>query len=66
MYEVKVEWTPDQASAAINPDVPTTAPDPGPTIFTALSDQLGLRLQTRKVPADLVVVDHMERAPTEN
>ncbi len=66
MYEVKVEWTPDETSAAINGDVAPTAPEPGPTLFTALSDQLGLRLQTRKVPGDLVVVDHMARSPTEN
>ena len=66
MYEVKLEWTPNETSAAINADTPTTAPAPGPTLFSAVSDQLGLRLQSRKVPADFVVVDRMERAPTEN
>lgn len=65
-YEVKVEWTPEQASPATNADEQTAAPEPGPSIFTAVNDQLGLRLQTRKVSADLVVVDHIERAPTEN
>jgi uncharacterized protein (TIGR03435 family) len=66
MYEVKVEWTPDQASPATNADAQIAAPEPGLSLFTALNDQLGLRLQTRKVSADLVVVDHMERAPTDN
>ena len=66
MYEVKVEWTPDETSPATNADEQTAAPEPGLSLLTAVSDQLGLRLQTRKVPADLVVVDHMERAPTEN
>jgi len=66
MYEVKVEWTPDQAAPAINADAPIAAPEPGLSLFTALNDQLGLRLQTRKVSGDLVVVDHMERAPTDN
>jgi uncharacterized protein (TIGR03435 family) len=66
MYEVKVEWTPDQSSPAANADTQIAAPEPGLPLFTALNDQLGLRLQARKISADLVVVDHMERAPTEN
>lgn len=65
MYEVKVEWTPDQAPPATNSEE-QTAPEPGPSLFTAVNGHLGLRMQTRKVSADLVVVDHMERAPTEN
>lgn len=65
MYEVKAEWTPDQSSPATNADG-QAVPEPGLSLFTALNDQLGLRLQTRKAPTDVVVVDHMERAPTEN
>jgi uncharacterized protein (TIGR03435 family) len=65
-YEVKVEWTPDQGSPATNADEQTAATEPGPSLLTAVNDQLGLRLRARKVPGDIVVVDHMERAPTEN
>jgi uncharacterized protein (TIGR03435 family) len=65
-YEVKVEWTPDQTSAAVTPDQQRDAPEPGQSLFTAVNDQLGLRLQTRKVPVDVVVVDRMEKTPTEN
>ena len=36
------------------------------TLFTALPEQLGLRLESRKGPVDLIVVDAVERTPTEN
>jgi len=38
----------------------------GPTIFSALQDQLGLKLESRKGPVDLIVVDSIEKDPTEN
>jgi uncharacterized protein (TIGR03435 family) len=34
----------------------------GPTIFTALEEQLGLKLKSAKGPVDLLVIDHVERA----
>ncbi len=37
-----------------------------PAVFTALKEILGLRLQPEKVPVDIIVVDHVERAPTDN
>jgi len=38
----------------------------GPTLLQALQDQLGLRVQKKKVTVDVLVVDHLEKAPTEN
>jgi uncharacterized protein (TIGR03435 family) len=40
--------------------------DPGPTIFAALQDQLGLKLESKKGMVDILVVDHIEKTPTEN
>jgi uncharacterized protein (TIGR03435 family) len=37
-----------------------------PDFFTALQEQLGLRLESQKVPVDFLVIDHIDRVPTEN
>jgi uncharacterized protein (TIGR03435 family) len=37
-----------------------------PTIFTAVQEKLGLKLESRKAPVDMIVVEHAEKVPTEN
>jgi uncharacterized protein (TIGR03435 family) len=37
-----------------------------PTLFTAVQDQLGLKLEQKKGAVDLLVVDRLEKTPTEN
>jgi uncharacterized protein (TIGR03435 family) len=59
VYDFKLEWTPDS-------DDQKTDAAPGPSIFTALQEQLGLKLQPKKLPIEMLVVDHIERTPTEN
>jgi uncharacterized protein (TIGR03435 family) len=61
LYDISLEWTPEDPSRAGGDDT-----EPGPSFFTAVSDQLGLRLQPQKVPMDLVIVDRIEKAPTAN
>ena len=38
----------------------------GPDIFAALREQLGLRLEKGDAPVNTLVVDHVDRVPTEN
>ena len=37
-----------------------------PDIFSALQADLGLKLERKKTPVPVIVIDHMEKAPTEN
>jgi hypothetical protein len=65
-FKLAVHHESKQTSPPTSADEQKDAPEPGPSLFAALNDQLGLRLQTRKVPVDVVLVDRMERVPTEN
>jgi uncharacterized protein (TIGR03435 family) len=65
-FEVHLEWTPDSPSTAVSPDAVSPDAPRGPSIFTAVQEQLGLKLESRKEPLDVLVVDHSEQVPTEN
>lgn len=67
-YDLTLEWTPDDASTSIRgPDGASinVVAESGPTIFTAVQEQLGLKLESGKGPVDCLVIDHVE-PPTEN
>jgi uncharacterized protein (TIGR03435 family) len=48
------------------PGAELAAPDGKISIFEALDKELGLKLETKKVPMQVLVIDHMEQQPTEN
>src|SRR5580765_861727 len=53
-YDFTLEWVPD-----------VNASNAGPSLFTALDEQLGLKLESTKSRVQAIVIDHVER-PTEN
>ncbi len=65
-YEVNLKFTRDDAVLASAENRSGDPVDRPPSIFTALQEQLGLRLEPRNFPVQIVVVDHVERVPTEN
>ena len=56
-YDFVLTWTPDDSS--------TDSPNQAPGLFTAVQEQLGLKLEPIKGQADVYAIDHVER-PTEN
>ncbi|HWZ30539.1 MAG TPA: TIGR03435 family protein [Bryobacteraceae bacterium] len=71
-YDLKLEWMPDENQVAnfqtMNVPEGFGAPTPDPlgvSLFTALQEQLGLRLDSQKGPVEIFVIERVEK-PTEN
>lgn len=67
-YDFTLKWAQDNAS----PSLPgaanqsggaavASADSPGPSLVTALQEQLGLKLESRKAPVEVLVIDHVEQ-----
>ena len=73
-YDFSIQWAPDENQMALfkppggggppadNRPLPEAS---GPSIFTALQEQLGLKLTSTKGPVEIILVDHVEQ-PSEN
>lgn len=63
-FDIKMEWTPDETQAMqYPPDAPKPAPadNAGPSIFSAIQEQLGLKLESEKGPVDVLIIDRAEK-----
>lgn len=58
-YDFVISWfaSPLQAN---------TSADSGPSLLAAVQEQLGLKLEAKRVPVDAVIVDHIDRNPADN
>jgi uncharacterized protein (TIGR03435 family) len=57
-FDFRLAWTPDPAPSAL--DGQFAASPIGPSVFTALQEELGLRLDAAKGPVDVLVIDHVD------
>ena len=60
VFDVDLVFTPDQPSAAPGGPAPPAASSDAPSIFTAVQEQLGLKLDASRGPVDVLVIDHIE------
>jgi uncharacterized protein (TIGR03435 family) len=63
-YDFSLNWTPDDSQfggmgAKVPP--PTDSADALPNLYTAIQEQLGLKLEATRAPADVMVIDHVEK-----
>lgn len=54
LFDFTLDWTPDGQTGAF------------PSLTTAVQEQLGLRVESRRRSVDVIVIDHVESTPTEN
>jgi uncharacterized protein (TIGR03435 family) len=69
-YDFTLEYAPEeggpqQPGAEAGNAPPPSPSDSAPSLFTALQEQLGLKLESTKGPVDVIVIDHIEK-PDEN
>ena len=68
-YDYTLTWTPQpgsgmpfQPAGGVTPGAPPPAADPDrPNLFTAVQEQLGLKLENSRGPVEVIVIDRLEK-----
>lgn len=66
-YDFKMQWPPEEGPGAMfdEGEGRNASESSGPSIFTLIQEQLGLKLESHKAPVEVLVIDHVE-APSAN
>jgi uncharacterized protein (TIGR03435 family) len=62
-FDFMLNWTPDEFQLAAQGLKPTAQTDPdkaAPGLYEAMQEQLGLKFESTRAPADILVIDHVE------
>ena len=62
-YDFVLQWTPDEGTGGAGSGANGT--EGGPSLFAALEEQMGLKVEAKKAPVEVLVIDHVEK-PSEN
>ncbi len=65
-WDFRLDWTPLSGGLAGLQAAPDQDFDSGTTIFNTMEKRLGLKLEQREQPMTIIVIDQMDRVPTEN
>jgi uncharacterized protein (TIGR03435 family) len=60
-YDFQLDWTPDSGPCPVSPDSEGGSAVSLPSIFTAIQQQLGLKLESSKGPVEFLVIDRIEK-----
>jgi len=64
-FDFHLEFVLDESTPGVRLSFPASDDPPGPSIFTAIQEQLGLKLDSAKGPGEFLIIDHVEK-PSEN
>jgi uncharacterized protein (TIGR03435 family) len=64
---MRLKWTPDESQfeqfrgTGMSIPAPSDAADAPPNLYTAIQEQLGLKIEATKAPDDVMVIDNVEK-----
>jgi uncharacterized protein (TIGR03435 family) len=62
VFTFQLRWNPESMAG----EAPPLDPALPNSLFSAIEEQAGLKLEARRLPVEILVIDHIERQPTEN
>jgi uncharacterized protein (TIGR03435 family) len=65
LYSLSLEWSSDSTRSQTGTDGVLPEAASGPSLFTALQRELGLKVETKRLPVEVLTIDKAEK-PTEN